>query len=59
VASVLLQLGREDVEALVRERGDVRVDCEHCGRVYRFDAVDVAQLFRGGEFTSPAPDALQ
>ena len=45
VAGMLHMLGREEVESLLAERGEVRVDCEFCNQAYTFDAVDAAQLF--------------
>lgn len=45
VAAMLRGLGREDVEALVAEQGEVVVTCEFCRKPYRFDAVDAAELF--------------
>ena len=59
VASVLLQLGQDDITALLLERGEVTVDCEHCGRIYRFDRVDIAQLFASGEHSVPGSASLQ
>ncbi len=59
VAAVLLQLGRDDVDALLREQHMVTVDCEHCGRVYRFDRVDVEQLFIAGKVATPSSVVLQ
>jgi len=57
VAGILQALGREEVEALLRERGDVEVRCEFCNRAWRFDAVDVAGLFSAGN-SQPAPSGL-
>jgi molecular chaperone Hsp33 len=45
VVSMLLGLGREESDSLIAERGEVEVSCEFCGRPYRFDAVDVGELF--------------
>ena len=45
VAGILQALGGEEVDALLRERGDVEVRCEFCNRAWRFDAVDVAGIF--------------
>lgn len=47
VAEVLRALGREDLDALVEERGQVSVNCEFCNAEFGFDAVDVAQIFAG------------
>lgn len=45
VQAMLHALGEKEVVETLAEQGEVRVDCEFCGQVYRFDAVDVAQLF--------------
>ena len=45
VRSMLLGLGRDEVEGIVAERGDVEIGCDFCGTQYRFDAVDVGDLF--------------
>jgi molecular chaperone Hsp33 len=49
VAAMLRQLGRAEADSVLREQGQIEVNCEFCGRQERFDAVDVAHLF--------APDA--
>jgi molecular chaperone Hsp33 len=45
VASVLRMLGRDEVESILAEQGDVTVNCEYCDKVYTFDAVDAAAAF--------------
>ena len=45
VRGMLRGLGRDEVESLVAERGAAEVGCEFCGQQYRFDAVDVGELF--------------
>jgi molecular chaperone Hsp33 len=45
VGSMLMGLGRAEVDSVIAERGDVEVGCEFCGSQYRFDAVDVGELF--------------
>jgi molecular chaperone Hsp33 len=57
VAGILQALGGDEVQALLRERGEVEVRCEFCNRAWRFDAVDVAGLFSPGA-TQPAPPRL-
>ncbi|MDR0276102.1 MAG: Hsp33 family molecular chaperone HslO [Burkholderiaceae bacterium] len=44
VAAMLQGLGRQEVEAILREQGVVEVGCDFCGRQERFDAVDAAGL---------------
>ena len=45
---MLLALGREEVESILAERGDVEITCDFCNARYAFDAVDVGQLFASG-----------
>jgi len=45
VSGILQVLGADELQGLLRERGDVEVRCEFCNRAWRFDAVDVASLF--------------
>ena len=57
VASVLQSLGETEIRSVLEEQGVVTVTCEFCQRPYRFDAIDVEQLFAP---TPPpeAPDSL-
>ncbi len=50
VASVLLQLGRDDALAAANSEADgvAKIACEMCGQIYRFDRVDLDQLLAGG-----------
>ena len=48
VKSMLYMLGRDEVESIVAERGDVEVNCEFCNQRYAFSATDAAALFTGG-----------
>ncbi|MFO1220507.1 MAG: Hsp33 family molecular chaperone HslO [Burkholderiaceae bacterium] len=45
VAGMLRGLGREEIDALITERGEAEVSCDFCGQIYRFDAVDAGELF--------------
>ncbi|WP_034411052.1 Hsp33 family molecular chaperone HslO [Derxia gummosa] len=45
VGRMLRSLGREEIDSIVAEMGAVAVNCEYCNSAYRFDSVDVAQLF--------------
>ena len=55
VAGMLRMLGQTEVNAILQERGEVDVTCEFCGKPYRFDSVDCAQLFAGAGTSAP-PD---
>ena len=48
VANMLRSLGREEVNSILAEFGQVEVRCEFCSRAYRFDAVDATALFAPG-----------
>lgn len=45
---MLLALGREEVDSILAERGDVEITCDFCNARYAFDAVDVGHLFAAG-----------
>jgi molecular chaperone Hsp33 len=48
VANVLRSLGVDEVRSVIAEQGAVTVTCEFCQRPYKFDAIDVEQLFTEG-----------
>jgi molecular chaperone Hsp33 len=45
VGRMLISLGRPEVDDIVSEQSRVEVGCDFCGVKYRFDAVDVGELF--------------
>jgi molecular chaperone Hsp33 len=45
VRGMLRGLGREEVQGILAERGEFEIGCEFCGTQYRFDAVDVGDVF--------------
>jgi molecular chaperone Hsp33 len=55
VSSMLNGLGRDEVESILAEQGQVEVACEFCGAQYRFDPVDAAQVFLNAARQPPAP----
>ncbi|MCW5634961.1 MAG: Hsp33 family molecular chaperone HslO [Rubrivivax sp.] len=59
VRGMLRSLGREEVDGIVAERGDVEIGCEFCGAMYRFDAVDVGELFTPERDQPPGTRAVQ
>ena len=59
VGQMLTGLGRQDNEDLIQERGIVEVGCEFCGVQYRFDAVDVAELFTPVHDHPPSSSGIQ
>jgi molecular chaperone Hsp33 len=59
VTGMLRSLGREESDSLIEERGLVEVGCEFCGVQYRFDAVDVGELFTPTRDQPPSSGAVQ
>lgn len=59
VAGMLRGLGREEAESILEERGDIEVGCDFCGRQYRFDAVDAAQIFTDPGDQAPGSATMQ
>lgn len=59
VARMLLGLGRDEVEGLIAERGEAEVGCDFCGAHYRFDAVDVGELFTPPVDQPPSSASVQ
>ncbi len=45
VGSMLKMLGRDEVNSVLDEQGQVEIHCEYCNQRYAFDPVDIAQLF--------------
>ncbi len=45
VAKMIRGLGADEAADILQERTNIEVGCEFCGTQYRFDAVDVAQIF--------------
>lgn len=45
--SMLVGLGETEVLDIVKEQGEVNINCEFCDAEYAYDAVDVAALFKG------------
>ena len=59
VARMLRGLGRAEVDSLIEERVTADVGCEFCGAHYRFDAVDVGELFTPATDQPPSSAAVQ
>ncbi|MGQ9660295.1 MAG: Hsp33 family molecular chaperone HslO [Thermochromatium sp.] len=53
IADMLKRIGASELDQLLDEQGAIAVTCEFCNRVYRFDPVDIRQLFAG--LTQHAP----
>lgn len=59
VGKMILGLGAEEAQGIIAERGDVEVGCEFCGKKYRFDSIDVAQIFNASGPLPPSSAAAQ
>ena len=59
VRNMLRGLGRAESDSLIAERGVVEVGCEFCGRQYRFDAVDVGEMFTPPRDQPPTAAGVQ
>jgi molecular chaperone Hsp33 len=54
VTKMIKGLGAEEAHSILQELGQVEVGCDFCGTQYRFDTVDVAQIFRQPDELPPA-----
>jgi molecular chaperone Hsp33 len=59
VANMIRGLGAEEAEGILAERGDIEVGCDFCGKQYRFDAVDAAQIFTAPGDQMPGTPVVQ
>ena len=47
VGNVIVGLGEEEADSIIKDEGAIDVQCEFCNSKYVFDSVDVEGLFRG------------
>jgi molecular chaperone Hsp33 len=47
--NMLVSLGREELEQILAEQGEIAVNCEFCNQLYRFEPAQVAALFEPRE----------
>ncbi|MBB3193439.1 Hsp33 family molecular chaperone HslO [Roseateles terrae] len=59
VGRMLLGLGRKEVDEILAELGGVEIGCEFCGNHYKFDAVDVGELFTDPQKQAPGSEQIQ
>lgn len=59
VTQMIRGLGQEEADSIVAERGEIDVGCDFCGKHYRFDAVDAAQIFAPPGDQPPATTTVQ
>jgi molecular chaperone Hsp33 len=58
VRSMLQSLGQGEVVSVLHERGEVEIGCDFCGLRYRFDAVDVGEMFAPRADQAPGSSAI-
>ncbi|WP_298830245.1 Hsp33 family molecular chaperone HslO [uncultured Piscinibacter sp.] len=58
VGDMLRSLGREEIEGILAEQGQVEIACDFCGIKYHFDAVDAAGLFMPADSQPPGSTTL-
>jgi molecular chaperone Hsp33 len=59
VAGMIRGLGRDEAEDILAERGEIDVACDFCGKHYKFDAVDAAQIFTAPGDQPPVSSVVQ
>ncbi|MGX5649660.1 Hsp33 family molecular chaperone HslO [Hydrogenophaga sp. YM1] len=59
VGGMLRSLGRDEIESILQEQGQVEVNCDFCGAQYTFDPVDAAQVFLQPLAQPPGTDRPQ
>lgn len=59
VAGMIRGLGQEEADSILAERGEIDVGCDFCGKHYRFDAVDAAQIFTAPGDSPPGSSTMQ
>ncbi|RYZ02637.1 MAG: Hsp33 family molecular chaperone HslO, partial [Comamonadaceae bacterium] len=59
VAGMIRGLGREEADSILSEREHIDVSCDFCGKHYRFDAVDAAQIFMAAGDQPPGTATVQ
>jgi molecular chaperone Hsp33 len=59
VRNMIRSLGVEEADSIIAERNEIEVGCDFCGKQYRFDAVDAAQIFTSPTDQPPSTPAVQ
>jgi molecular chaperone Hsp33 len=59
VSNMIRSLGVEEADSILAERPDIEVGCDFCGKQYRFDPVDAAQIFKSPGDQPPSTAAVQ
>lgn len=46
IRDVIIGLGKAEAEDIIKERGEIEVKCDYCGKAYKYTAEDVDKLFK-------------
>lgn len=57
IENTLFSMGQEELAGILDEYGQIDVDCEFCGRRYRFDSIDIENLFANLKLSGGASNA--
>ena len=55
ISEMLLGLGREEVQSVLKEQGQLEIECGFCGRRYQYDARELAALFKAAALKPDVP----
>lgn len=45
VTNMLRSISHQEAADILREQGNISVDCEFCGKSYQFDEIDIAEIY--------------
>jgi len=45
VTRMLRSISQQEAAEIIKEQGNISVDCEFCGKAYRFDEIDIAEIY--------------
>ena len=45
VTNMLRSIGHQEASNIIKEQGNISVDCEFCGKGYQFDEIDIAGIY--------------
>jgi len=58
VVGMLKMLGKDEIDSIIEERGNIEVNCEFCNQQYVFDATDATRIFSPGGFDLPGSQTV-
>ena len=52
VTNMLRSISHQEASNIIKEQGNISVDCEFCGKEYQFDEIDIAGIYTEHSQTS-------